>query len=122
MAERRLKVGVIGLGRAFTVMLPTLVGDPRVELVGAADPRTEAKERFAADFGASVYDSAEALCADARIELVYVASPHAHHAAHTAMAASCGKHVLVEKPMAISLVECEQMIAASERAGVRLIV
>jgi len=122
MSERRLRMGVAGLGRAFTVMLPTLLADRRVELVAAADPRPEATQRFAADFGARACDTVEALCGNPDVEVVYVATPHEHHAAHVAMAASHGKHVLVEKPMAISLAECRQMIAAAERAGVCLIV
>ena len=122
MTERRLRMGVAGLGRAFTLMLPTLVADPRVELVAAADPRSEATQRFAADFGARAYDTVEALCADPDVEVVYVATPHEHHAAHVATATAQGKHVLVEKPMAITLAECRQMIAAAERAGVCLVV
>ena len=122
MTERRLRMGIAGLGRAFTVMLPTLVADPRVELVAAADPRSEATQRAAADFGARAYDTVEALCADPDVEVVYVATPHEDHAAHVAIATSHGKHVLGEKPMAITLAECRQMIAAAARAGVCLIV
>src|SRR3982074_2277629 len=102
MSERRLRMGVAGLGRAFTVMLPTLLADRRVELVAAADPRPEATPRFAADFGGGGYEHVEALCANPDVEVVYVATPHQHHAAHVAMATSRGKHVLVEKPMAIT--------------------
>jgi phthalate 4,5-cis-dihydrodiol dehydrogenase len=115
-------MGVAGLGRAFTLMLPTLAADHRVELVAAADIRSEATQRFARDFGAHTYDSVAALCADSDVECIYVATPHQHHAAHVAMAAAHGKHVLVEKPMAITLAECRQMIADAERAGVRLVV
>jgi len=122
MPERRLRVGVAGLGRAFTLMLPTLAADPRLELVAAADPRAEARLRFVADFGARAYASVDELCADPAVEVVYVATPHQHHAAHVALAASRGKHVLVEKPMAISLAECRSMIDAAERANVYLIV
>ena len=122
MAERRLRIGVAGLGRAFTLMLPTLAADPRLELVAAADPRAEAIERFAAEFGARVYASVDGLCADERVEVVYVATPHQQHAADVALAAAHGKHVLVEKPIAITLDECRRMIDAAERAGVSLIV
>jgi len=122
MAERRLRVGAVGLGKAFTLMLPALAADPRIELVAAADPRTEARERFAADFGARGYPSVEALCADPAVEVVYVATPHQNHVEHVALAAASGKHVLVEKPMAITLAECERMIEATERAGVVLVV
>src|SRR6266581_6200940 len=122
MTERRLRVGVAGLGRAFTVMLPTLAADPRVELVAAADPRTDARQRFTADFGARTYPSLDELCADSDVEVVYIATPHQDHAVHVARAASRGKHVLVEKPMAITLDECRTMIDAAERAGTVLIV
>ena len=61
--NRKLRVGVAGLGRAFTVMLAAFA-DPRVALVAAADPRAEARARFAADFSASTYESVEELCAD----------------------------------------------------------
>jgi phthalate 4,5-cis-dihydrodiol dehydrogenase len=122
MTGRRLRIGVAGLGRALTLMLPTLRADPRVELVAAADPRREAAARFACEFGAPAYASVEELCADERVEAVYVATPHEQHCAHAMLAASCGKHVLVEKPMAISLAECSRMIDAAERGGVTLVV
>src|SRR4029453_9918866 len=101
-----LALGVAGLGRAFSLMSPTLAADERVKLVAAADPRPEARRRFEADFGARSYASVEELCADAAVQVVYVASPHQHHAAHAIAAAAAGKHVLVEKPMALSLDEC----------------
>jgi phthalate 4,5-cis-dihydrodiol dehydrogenase len=122
MSHRRLRMGVVGLGRAFTLMLPTLAADPRVELVAAADPRREATQRFAADFGARAHASIEDLCADAAVEVVYVATPHQYHAAHVALVAQHGKHVLVEKPMAITLEECGAMIDAADRADVTLVV
>jgi phthalate 4,5-cis-dihydrodiol dehydrogenase len=120
--ERSLRLGVAGLGRAFTLMLPTFTADPRVALVAAADPRAEARGRFAADFRARTYESVEELCADGSVDVVYVATPHQLHGQHVAAAAAHGKHVLVEKPMAITLAECEAMVAAVERAGVILIV
>jgi phthalate 4,5-cis-dihydrodiol dehydrogenase len=120
--KRKLRLGVAGLGRAFTVMLPTLAHDQRIALVAAADPRAEARERFAADFGARVYEDVEALCADPDVDVVYVATPHQHHAAHTKLAAAHGKHILVEKPIAVSLGEATEMIEAAKVSGVHLIV
>ena len=110
------------MGRAFTLMLPTLGSDPRVELVAAADLRSDATQRFAGEFSARGYATIEELCADRDVEVVYVATPHQHHSAHAVMAVQHGKHVLVEKPMAISIEECSRMIDAAERAGVVLIV
>ncbi|HEX4522642.1 MAG TPA: Gfo/Idh/MocA family oxidoreductase [Casimicrobiaceae bacterium] len=122
MVEPRLRLGIAGLGRAFTLMLPTLSADPRVRLVAAADPRPEARARFAADFGGRAHASVDALCADADVDVVYVATPHQLHADHAEAAAAGGKHVLVEKPMATTLDQCRRMIAAAERANVQLIV
>jgi phthalate 4,5-cis-dihydrodiol dehydrogenase len=120
--ERKLRLGVAGLGRAFTVMLPTFLRDARVALVAAADPRAEARARFAADFSAETYGTVEELCADPVAEIIYVATPHQHHARHAALAAQYGKHVLVEKPMALTLEDCAAMIEAAGRANVHLIV
>jgi phthalate 4,5-cis-dihydrodiol dehydrogenase len=113
---------VAGLGRAFAFMLPTFRADPRVRLVAAADPRESARRRFAADFGGHTYDSVEALVRDDAVDAVYVATPHQHHAAHVALAAAAGKHMLCEKPMALSIAECRSMIDACARGGVRLVV
>ncbi len=121
-ASRKLKIGVAGLGRAFSVMLPTFRQDPRVALVAAADPRPQARERFTADFGGKVYASVDELCADADVEIVYVATPHQHHAEHARAAAAQGKHLLVEKPIALTLAEAQSMIDAARSAGVHLIV
>src|SRR5947208_2575335 len=119
---RRLRLGVAGLGRAFTLMLPTLTAHPRIELVAAADPRAEARRRFAADFAADAYEDVEALCADPRVEAIYVATPHEHHARHAICAAAAGKHALVEKPMAVTRDEAAAMTEAARAAGVALVV
>jgi len=119
---RAMRVGVAGLGRAFAVMLPTFLADARVRLVAAADPRPEARAQFAADFGGRTYDSVADLCADSAVDVVYVASPHQHHRAHAELAARHGKHLLIEKPMALTLDDCAAMIAAARAANVQLIV
>jgi phthalate 4,5-cis-dihydrodiol dehydrogenase len=119
---RVLRLGVIGLGRAFTLMLSTFTDDRRVELVAAADPREEVRRRFNSDFGGPAYHTVEALCGDPAVEAVYVASPHQFHAQQVAIAAASGKHVLVEKPMAITLADCQAMIEATRAGGVKLLV
>jgi phthalate 4,5-cis-dihydrodiol dehydrogenase len=118
----KLKLGVAGLGRAFSAMVPTFKNDARIELVAGADPRPEARAKFETDFGAKTFDSVEKLCADPSVEVVYIATPHQFHAPNAIAAASCKKHILVEKPMALSLEECRAMIAAAREAGVQLIV
>ncbi len=122
MGGPRLRLGVAGLGRAFALMAPTLGAHSRVTLVAAADPRDEARARFTAEFGGAVHATVEALCADPGVDAIYVATPHPLHAAHAIAAARAGKHVLVEKPMALTLADCDAMIDAACATGVALIV
>jgi phthalate 4,5-cis-dihydrodiol dehydrogenase len=119
--KRKLRLGVAGLGRAFTVMLPTFAGDPRLALVAAADTRAEARQHFSADFSAKSYGTVEELCADPTVEAVYVATPHQYHAQHAVLAAQHGKHLLVEKPMALALDECATIIEAARKSGIHLV-
>jgi len=119
---KKLRIGVAGLGRAFTLMLPALSRDPRVELVAAADPRNEARSKFEADFQAKSFVSVEELCKHPAIDIVYIATPHQFHAAQARLAASHGKHLLVEKPMALTLEDCRSMIDAARRASVALVI
>jgi len=119
---KTIRIGVAGLGRAFSFMAPTFAADARVRLVAAADPRPEALARFRNEFSGTAHTSVEQLCTDPQVEAVYVATPHQFHAEHVRLAASHGKHVLVEKPMALSLEECRAMIDAASAANVRLVV
>lgn len=118
---KKLRLGVAGLGRAFAATAPAF-RDPRIELVAAADARPEALEKFRSDCRARTYATVEELCDDPAVEVVYIATPHQFHAQQTVLAASKRKHVLVEKPMALTLQDCRAMIDAARNAGVRLIV
>lgn len=122
MTDPRLKLGVAGLGRGFMLLLPTLAAHPGISLVAAADPRSEARQQFREDFDASTYAEVADLCADPEVEVVYIATPHQFHRKHVELAATHGKHVLVEKPMALSLEDCQAMINAMRRANRWLIV
>lgn len=122
MSERKLRLGVVGLGRAFALMRPAFMASPLVELVAAADPRPEARQLFADEFRGAGYAALAEMLRDRAIEAVYIASPHQYHAAHAIEAAAAGKHVLVEKPMALSLDEAQAMVDAARAARVRLIV
>lgn len=122
-----LRLGVVGLGRAFMLMLPTFAQHPLVRLTAASDPREEARRQFEADFStpasaARCYETPEALCADPGVEVVYIASPHQFHVEHVRLAARAGKHILVEKPMALALADCRAMILAARENGVHLLV
>jgi phthalate 4,5-cis-dihydrodiol dehydrogenase len=74
------------------------------------------------DSPARAYATVDELAADSNVEAVYVATPHQFHVAHVAALAAGGKHLLVEKPMALNLADCDRMIEAAARAGVHLLV
>jgi phthalate 4,5-cis-dihydrodiol dehydrogenase len=119
---RPLRLGLVGLGGATTLMLPTLTRHPGIRIVAGTDSRPDARERFMRDFGAPAYETADQLCAANEVEAVYIATPHRFHAQHAIAAAEHRKHIIVEKPMALTLAECDAMITACEHNGVHLIV
>ena len=117
-----LRLGVIGLGMAGAMMVRAAARHDGVVLAAAADPHAGPRDAFARDFNARAYADASALVEDKAVEAVYVATPHQFHADHAIMAAARGKHVILEKPMALTLADCDRIIAAVERAKVQLIV
>ncbi|AVO34623.1 Gfo/Idh/MocA family protein [Ottowia oryzae] len=117
-----IRLGVLGLGRAFTLMLPTFLGDPRVRLVAAYDPHPGARAAFETTFGGVALGDEQSVCDHPDVEWVYLATPHQMHARHVQLAAERGKHVLVEKPMALSMADADTMVEVCARAGTRLIV
>ncbi|MEO6564735.1 MAG: Gfo/Idh/MocA family oxidoreductase [Casimicrobiaceae bacterium] len=117
-----LRIGVAGLGRAFTLLLPTLQRDPRIRLVAATDPQRSAVAQFERDFGGTPHGDVASLCADPKVDAIYIATPHGLHAAHACAALAAGKHVVVEKPMALTLGECDAMVDAAAAAQRCLII
>ena len=117
-----LRLGAAGLGRAFMLMLPTLAAHPRVKLAAASDPREEARREFEREFGGRSHATFDAMCEDPDVDAIYIATPHEMHAAHVIAAARAGKHAMVEKPMAITLAECESMVDAVRKAGTTLVI
>src|SRR5918912_593826 len=119
---RTLKIGMIGIGVGGAEILPAMENTPGIELVAGADIVPATLERFQARYPwTKTYLSAEELCKDPNVEAVWVSTPNRFHAKHTILAANHGKHVVVEKPMAISLAEAEKMVEAADRNGVKLL-
>lgn len=77
---------------------------------------------LAAEYGVPADPSADALLARSDVEAVIVATPHSTHLPLTRAAAAAGKHVYTEKPMAVTVADCDEMIEACRRAGVLLTV
>lgn len=118
-----LRLGFIGLGQAMNLILqrPWEIADLPFRIVAGADPRPSARERFAQDFDGRAYATAEELCASPEVDVVYLATGPELHREHALLAAASGKHLIVEKPLALTLDECAEMVAAAERHGVLLL-
>ncbi len=122
MTSDPVRLGVAGLGRAFMLMVPSFDADTRVKLTAAAAPREESRDAFEKEYGGTGYATVEELCADPDVEAIYIATPHQMHVDHVLAAARAGKHILVEKPLAVSMEDAEVMVSAAKEAGVHLIV
>jgi phthalate 4,5-cis-dihydrodiol dehydrogenase len=120
-AERKLKLGIVGIGVGASEILPQMEQIPEFELVAAADVNPRVLETFRQRYRAKTYESIEKLCSDPDVEAVWVSTPNKFHAVHSIIAANHGKHVVVEKPMAVTLAEAEQMIKASVKNNIKLL-
>jgi phthalate 4,5-cis-dihydrodiol dehydrogenase len=121
-SERPVGLGIAGLGGAGAAMVIAAARHRGVTLAAAADLNEPPRAAFARDFNARAYADIRALCEDPAVEAVYIATPHQFHAEHAILAAERGKHIVLEKPMALTLADCDRIIDAVERAGVRMIV
>src|SRR6266581_236982 len=110
----KLKWGLIGCGDiARKRVAPALRDSDDCDFAGVSRGHAELAEAFAKEFGAKRwYATWSDLLKDEEIDAVYIATPVHLHAAQTVAAAEAGKHVLCEKPMAINVRECDQMIDA----------
>src|ERR1043166_7643414 len=120
-SQRKLKLGIVGIGVGASEILPQMERIPEFELFAAADINPRVLQTMRERYKAKTYDSIEKLCGDPEVEVVWVSTPNRFHAPHTIIAANHGKHVVVEEPMAISLQEAEQMIAASMKNKIKLL-
>ncbi len=118
-----LNVGIIGCGSiARQRHAAEYRHNEHTNIAAVFDLSRPRAEAMANDFGGRVYDTAEALIADPDIDAVSVCVANAFHAPITIDALKHGKHVLCEKPMAITLADCENMLAAAKSSGKRLLI
>ena len=114
-------MGMAGLGVASTQILPAVSRLPYLQITAAADLRADALSKFRKEYDAAAFSSVEEMCRSSDVDFIYIATPNQLHAEHAITAATHKKHVIVEKPMAMSLEECEAMNAAAEKYGVKLL-
>ena len=117
---RRLRVGIVGLGRIFDLNVRGYLGHAEAEVVALCDTQARWRDQRAAEFpGAFVTGDFGAFLRQG-LEFVDVLTPHPVHAEMAIAALRAGADVSVQKPMAMSLAECDAMIAAAREAGRRL--
>ena len=123
LGARPVRLGLIGCGRiASAVHLRVLGRSPLVRVVAVADPDQEARRRAERLTRARVLESADELLAAADIEAVVVCAPSAEHARLGVAAAEAGKHLYLEKPLAITLEEATALAGAVREAGIVAVV
>jgi len=116
-----LRWGIAGIGAGASNLLQGFGRNPHVKVTAAADIRADALETFGREWGVETFSSVEALAESPNVDVVWVATPNHLHAPHVIAAAERGKHVMISKPMALTIEECEAMNEAAERNGVKLL-
>ena len=113
-----MKVGIIGCGKIAQVRhIPEYADNPLCEIVGFYNHSRARAEEMAKRYGGRVYDTDEALIADPEIEAISVCAVNVIHEELSIRALDAGKHVLCEKPMAMNMRECLDMVEAAKRNG-----
>ena len=109
-------IGIIGCGKIAQVRhIPEYAANPEAKLIGFYNFSPERAVQMAKQYGGKAYETVEELLANPEIHVVSICSANAAHAEQTIAALNSGKHVLCEKPMAITAEECEAMLEAAKR-------
>jgi predicted dehydrogenase len=116
----RLRTALVGCGKVGHVHARALRDLPESEFTGVCDAQSERARAFAEQYGTRAFPDVAALLREARPQALLIATPHPLHAAPAIAAAQAGVHVLVEKPLAASLADCDAMLAAARRGGTKL--
>lgn len=116
-----VKWGIIGCGGiARRRVIPALAVCKNTKVVAVMDANKTATDEVAAEIGAKAYYRDDDILADKDVQAVYIATPAFLHYSQVLKAAAAGKHILVEKPIALTVSEAEEMIDTCKKAGVYL--
>jgi predicted dehydrogenase len=116
-----IRVALVGCGKVATIHAAALAElAPDVEFVAACDISADRASSFAAKYNVRPFTDLRAMLRDAGPDAVVVGTPHPLHAEAAIAAAEAGVHVLVEKPLAASLADCDAMLFAARKSGVTL--
>jgi predicted dehydrogenase len=112
--------GIVGCGVISQFHAKAIAELRGAKLVACSDTRAESADRFAAAHGCKSYHSLDDMLADNDVAVVTVATPSGLHMVPAVAAAQAGKHVIVEKPLEVTLKKCDRIIRACEKNGVQL--
>jgi UDP-N-acetyl-2-amino-2-deoxyglucuronate dehydrogenase len=115
-----IRVGLVGCGKVAQVHVAALRSLPEAELVAACDALPDRAAAFAAKHNVRPFADVATMLREAKVEAVVIGTPHPLHAEPAIRAAEAGVHVLVEKPLAANLADCDAMLAAARKSGVTL--
>lgn len=119
MAAPPVRWGILGPGWIASNFVRSLLTSTRQDVVAVGSRSPANAARFAAGFDSvRVHGSYEALVGDPDVDIVYIATPHNFHVEHALLAMRAGKHVLIEKPIALSSLDLERLFSAADDAGV----
>ncbi len=118
--ERQVKTAIIGCGKVSDLHAAALTKTPEARFVAVYSRSPEKAQRFAAKYGVQGFSDIQEMIASAAVEAVIICTPHPAHRNAAIMAAEAGAHVLVEKPLAANLQDCDDMLAAAKKAGVKI--
>jgi UDP-N-acetylglucosamine 3-dehydrogenase len=119
---KQLNIGVIGLGEIGTLHCEALMQLPQARLLAVADIDETRAKQVAGQTGAQAYQNYKELLARADIDAVIIATPDHLHKGPCVHAAQAGKHILVEKPLAMTVEDSKTILEAAEKAQVKLMV
>ncbi|WCK52329.1 Gfo/Idh/MocA family oxidoreductase [Aneurinibacillus sp. Ricciae_BoGa-3] len=120
--DSNLRVGIAGLGMAGSSLLPAIQKHPHISVTAACDPDLLVRTKFAQDYGVDVFSTVEQLSDSSKVDVIYIATPSRFHTEHVITAAESKKHIIVEKPIAITIEDAIRAVEVAERNGVKLIV
>jgi len=117
---RKIRTGIVGFGKVGQTHALALSTLDESEFVGVCEQDPGRAQAVSAEYGIRAYGSVGEMVSDGDVEAVVICTPHPTHAVPAIEAARAGAHVLVEKPLAASLGDCDAMITAAREAGVKL--
>ena len=117
---RRVRTAIVGCGKVGRIHADALKSVPEAEFVAVCDSDSARTAAFAGQYGVRPFTDVGALLKDSGAEAAILCTPHPLHAEPTIRAAEAGVHVLVEKPLAANLQDCDAMLAAADKAGIKL--